>query len=44
MPMPACTSLHFGETCIVINANLQIRIRERRAGVVEDIRETKVVV
>src|SRR6185436_6218392 len=33
--MPARAPLHFSEARIVINANLQIRVRERRAGVVE---------
>src|SRR5689334_1037786 len=39
--MPARAGLYFGEPRIVINANLQIRIRERCAGVVEHIRQPK---
>src|SRR5687768_2523743 len=39
--MPASAGLHFGEPRVVINANLQIRIGERHAGVVEYIRQAK---
>src|SRR5688572_26625712 len=33
MAMPACAGLYFREARVVINANLQIRVRERHAGV-----------